>query len=80
MDRRIGHSKFGSFWVRFARYEQSHPLFSITYWLRSFIFDVSWTVEGAVKQHFAGRLRKAAIGDACTAMTERLQPRNSLSR
>jgi hypothetical protein len=71
MNRRIGHSKLDSFWVRFARYEKGHPLFSSTYWLCSSIFDVFLAVEGALKQHFAGRERKAAIGDACTAMTER---------
>jgi hypothetical protein len=71
MNQRIGRSKLASFWVRFARYEKCHPLFSATYWLCSFIFDVFLAVERALKQHFAGRVRKAAIGDACTAMTER---------
>jgi hypothetical protein len=64
MNRRIGHSKLASLWVRFARYEKCHPLFSVTYWLCSFIFDVFLAVERALKQHFAGRVRRAAIGDA----------------
>jgi hypothetical protein len=45
---RILCSKLGSFWVRFEFVFQTHPVFSITYWLRSYYFCVFVVPPGSL--------------------------------